>query len=55
VAGRIYECRLSGRLSELAAALEHAGCGDQALIGHCRADVLHVRGCWAVDLVLANE
>src|SRR5205807_1471191 len=43
------------RLLILADALEEAGCSDQALLDHLRGPGLHVRGCWAVDLVLARE
>jgi hypothetical protein len=38
------------RLAVLADALEEAG-GDGELLGHLRGPGLHVRGCWAVDLV----
>ena len=36
----------------LADALEEAGCDDAATLTHCRAERLHVRGCWVVDGVL---
>jgi hypothetical protein len=39
----------------LAEALEDAGCDDEQLLGHCRDHEPHVRGCWAVDLVLEDE
>jgi hypothetical protein len=39
------------RLQVLADALEEAGCGDAALLGHLRGPGPHVRGCWAVDVV----
>jgi hypothetical protein len=39
----------------LADALEDAGCGDEAILGHLRGPGLHVRGCWAVDLVLGRN
>jgi hypothetical protein len=42
------------RLAILADALEEAGCTDPALLGHLRSPGPHVRGCWAVDLVLAK-
>jgi hypothetical protein len=38
----------------LADALEDAGCGDGALLTHLRSGGPHVRGCWAVDLVLGR-
>ena len=36
----------------LADALEDAGCADAQVLGHCRAGGEHVRGCWALDLLL---
>ena len=43
------------RLAILADALEEAGCTDRAILDHLRAPGPHVRGCWAVDLLLAKE
>jgi hypothetical protein len=45
----------TGRLAILADALLDAGCDDEALMAHCRGDGPHVRGCWAVDLILGKE
>jgi hypothetical protein len=42
------------RLPLLADALMDAGCDDENLLAHARADG-HVRGCWLVDLVLGRE
>jgi hypothetical protein len=42
------------RLALLADALEDAGCTDAGLLGHLRGPGPHVRGCWAVDLVLGK-
>jgi hypothetical protein len=42
------------RLSILADALEEAGCSDPELLGHLRSPGPHVRGCWALDLVLGK-
>ena len=39
----------------LADALEEAGCANQDLLAHCRHSGEHVRGCWAVDLLLGKE
>jgi hypothetical protein len=54
-----YECQSeplghldNGRLAVLSDALEEAGCSDATLLGHLRSPSVHVRGCWAVDLVL---
>jgi len=40
------------RLAVLADALEEAGCADAEILGHLRGPGVHVRGCWAVDLLL---
>jgi hypothetical protein len=43
------------RLTTLADALEDAGCTDAELLGHLRVPGPHVRGCWALDLILSRE
>ena len=43
------------RLAVLADALEEAGCADEAVLSHLRSPGPHVRGCWALDLVLSKE
>jgi hypothetical protein len=43
------------RLPVHADALEDAGCADAELLGHPRGPGPHVRGCWALDRVLARE
>jgi hypothetical protein len=55
VAESIYEGRAFDRLPILADALEEAGCTDAYLLAHLRGPGPHVRGCWAVDLVLGKE
>ena len=47
--------RAYDRLPILADALEEAGWSDPGLLTHCRAGTGHVRGCWAVDLVLGRK
>jgi anti-anti-sigma factor len=42
------------RMPELAAALAAAGCDDRELLAHGATPAGHVRGCWAVDLVLGR-
>jgi hypothetical protein len=42
------------RLLVLADALEEVGCEDAALLEHLRSEGAHVRGCWAVDVVLGK-
>jgi hypothetical protein len=51
----IYEDRAFDRLPLLADALMDAGCADEQVLGHCRSDGPHVRGCWVVDLVLSKD
>jgi hypothetical protein len=54
LAQAIYEERGFDRLPILADALEEAGCADADLLGHLRGSGPHVRGCWAVDLLLGK-
>jgi hypothetical protein len=39
----------------LADALMDAGCDSEELLSHLRSDGPHVRGCWAVDLILGKS
>ena len=50
----IYEERAYDRLPVLADALEEAGCAEAELLGHLRSAGPHVRGCWALDLILGK-
>jgi hypothetical protein len=43
------------RLAILADALEDAGCDDANILGHLRSPGPHVRGCWALDLLLGKS
>jgi hypothetical protein len=43
------------RLAILADALEEAGCTTQEILSHLRRGGDHVRGCWAVDLILSKD
>jgi hypothetical protein len=54
LAASIYEERAFDRLPILADALEEAGCDAAELLTHLRGPGPHVRGCWAVDLVLGK-
>lgn len=45
----------AARLAILADALEDAGCTSAELLAHLRGLGTHVRGCWAVDLVLGRS
>jgi hypothetical protein len=55
IAEGIYEERAFDRLPILADALLDAGCDHEELIAHCRGAGPHVRGCWAVDLILGKS
>jgi hypothetical protein len=55
IARLIYEERRFKDLPILADALIDAGCDDEVLLQHCRGPGPHVRGCWAVDLLLGKE
>lgn len=55
LAQTIYDERRYDSLPVLADALEEAGCGDAAILAHCRGPGPHVRGCWVVDLLLGKE
>jgi hypothetical protein len=45
----------AARLAILADAMLDAGCEDEELMQHCRSEGPHVRGCWAVDLILGKS
>lgn len=55
LARAIYQQRAFDRLPILADALEEAGCANQDILEHCRNPGEHVRGCWAVDVLLGKE
>jgi hypothetical protein len=55
LAQAIYADRAFDRLPILADALEDAGCTNADILNHCRQPGEHVRGCWAVDLVLGRS
>jgi hypothetical protein len=54
IAEGIHEERAFDRLPILADALLDAGCDDEELVRHLRAEGPHVRGCWALDVVLGK-
>lgn len=54
LAQAIYDDRAFDRLPLLAEALEEEGCVNAEVLEHLRAPGVHVRGCWAVDLLLGK-
>jgi hypothetical protein len=54
-ARRIYDDRDFGELSRLAEALEKSGSPNDAILSHLRSPGPHVRGCWALDLILGMQ
>ncbi|MBA4064380.1 MAG: hypothetical protein C0501_11835 [Isosphaera sp.] len=56
LAAGVYDERAFDRLPILADALQDAGCDSDDLLTHLRdPNATHVRGCWALDLVLGKE
>ncbi len=55
VARRVREERDAVAMYVLGDALEEAGCDDADLLEHCHSGGPHVRGCWAIDLLLGAE
>ncbi len=54
LAQEIYDDRAFDLLPALADALEEVGCDNPDILAHCRGPRSHVRGCWAVDMVLGR-
>jgi hypothetical protein len=52
LAQSIYDSRAFDRLPVLADALQEAGCTQVEILGHCRQQGTHARGCWVVDGLL---
>jgi hypothetical protein len=51
----IYAEKAFDRMPILADALQDAGCDNDELLSHCRHENWeHVRGCWALELVLGK-
>ncbi len=42
-------------LPRLADLLQAGGCSDRRLLDHCRSGDEHVRGCWALDMILGKS
>jgi hypothetical protein len=45
----------AARLAVLSDALEESGCDDEEILNHLRSAGPHVRGCWAIDLLLGKS
>jgi hypothetical protein len=55
LARSLYEERRFEDMPVLADALEEAGCTNAEVLNHCRSGGDHVRGCWALDLILEKS
>jgi hypothetical protein len=56
LAAGMYDARDFAAMPVLADALEESDCDDPEILGHLRQQGPgHVRGCWALDLVLGKE
>jgi hypothetical protein len=55
LARQMYESRDFSAMPILADALQDAGCDNDDILNHCRGPGPHVRGCWALDLVLGKS
>ncbi len=55
LAHSIYTDRTFDRLPLLADELVKSGCADPEIVSHLRGSGPHVRGCWALDLILGKE
>ena len=55
MAREIEEAQRFAELPYLADALMDAGCGDETILRHLRRTEGHIRGCWALDLILGKQ
>src|SRR5262249_13763665 len=55
IAESIYQEQQFSDLPCVADALEEAECKQEDVLRHCRAAGHHVRGCWALDLILGKS
>jgi hypothetical protein len=55
IAQAIYEEKRFDNMGILADALEEAGCDNAVFLSHCRGKGPHVRGCWALDVLLGKS
>jgi hypothetical protein len=55
LAREIYDNRVFERMPLLANELEKAECANVEILEHCRGRGPHVRGCWALDILLGRD
>jgi len=55
LAEQIYNDKAFDRMPVLGDALEDAGCTMKEVLGHCRSDQEHCRGCWLLDKFSERE
>jgi hypothetical protein len=55
IAQAIYDEKVFDRMPILADAIEESGCISQDILNHMRSGGEHVKGCWALDLVLGKK
>jgi hypothetical protein len=55
LAAHICDARDFAAMPILADALQDAGCDDEQVLNHCRANKPHARGCWVVDAILGKS
>jgi hypothetical protein len=55
LANQMYDSRDFSAMPILADALQDTGWENEDVLNHCRHPSEHVRGCWAVDKLLARE
>jgi hypothetical protein len=51
---QVYAESSFDQLRLLADALDQAGCTEADILRHCRNEGLHVKGCWAIDVLLGK-
>ena len=54
MAREIEEAQRFAELPYIADALMDAGCNDETLLRHLRHEQDHIRGCWALDLLVGK-
>ena len=55
IAVALHRDQAYDRFPILADSLEEEGCTDEELLLHMRQPMAHVRGCWALDLILGKN